>query len=950
MKKWFLFFLLFLLSLQIYAIERSNSEMRNVAISLLNKQNTRNVSYSDLKEFLSLSKLKVFGYEEGGFVVVTRDDRFDEVIGYSTDRFTDTIPCGLKWWFNSVDSIMVFLSKENTKKTRRQFVTRKTIRKSSISPMLTTKWGQQKPFNNNCNGKSAGCVAVAMAQVMNYYKYPSKGIGKHNNTSFEGHYYDWNSMEDEYIDNNYSDKSASAVATLISDCGQSIDTNYGYSSSSASCADVPAAFRNYFSYNDYTRHYSRDGKSKEFWMGMIYNELNSGRPVIYGGTSSQGGHAFVLHGYDSDGLLYVSWGWNGNYDGYYDIDLLNPDKYIFKKDQELIIVIPQSFPEVIAREINLQKGERLSSKITEAEKSVINSLKISGELNGEDILFLRNMVGFGKNENTYVDGNLTHLDMSEAQIIDSDISYFYRNQDYTLQKNNFPDYMFSGSLLNGGLSVVILPESITSIGRNAFFVCSNLINLVIPSNVSYIGRQAFQYCKHLKNIYVKNPTPPEIAENTFKEVFKSDCILTVPKGSKGLYKSANYWKQFNKIIEEGEQLENQTFEIVLNIGEGGNVIYNNKTLNTGSYAYEVKYNSQMNLTLCPDIWYDIKSITNTSKSVSIERDGNKINILGIDENVTINISFKKSDIAYSDGDENNSIKYKKIDDGNKVSLLSVAANVTDRVIIPSEVTIGSNLYKVTEISNSAFKECRLLKEIVLPQTIKTIGSNPFYGCTNLEYVLLLSDEVPTISKISNNPYIFVPEELYNNYINDEVWRDCFVIALTKSEISDFINNRIIPNFRKNLNDYLSCEVSEESWKWKNITCTLYNNSSESITITKIEIIDELTNRVLDKKEDEISSIWGGESKITTIQSGEKYSTTFNFIDIDTSPYIIWYYKYRNTTVMKSSADNSNTGIKSISDESATDKIFDIHGNILNSLHKGLNIITKDGKTKKVIVK
>lgn len=72
---------------------------------------------------------------------------------------------------------------------------------------------------------------------------------------------------------------------------------------------------------------------------MVYNELSNGRPILYGGADGQNGHAFVFEGYNTDGLVYVNWGWDGSSDGYYNMDLVNPSdtKYSFSEGQDMII-------------------------------------------------------------------------------------------------------------------------------------------------------------------------------------------------------------------------------------------------------------------------------------------------------------------------------------------------------------------------------------------------------------------------------------------------------------------------------------------------------------------------------------------------------------------------------------------------------------------------------------
>ena len=69
---------------------------------------------------------------------------------------------------------------------------------------------------------------------------------------------------------------------------------------------------------------NRIGYSINEWENMIYNELANNRPVVYGGQSDDGGHAFVCDGYDGNGMFHINWGWGGYGDDYFSLSVLNP--------------------------------------------------------------------------------------------------------------------------------------------------------------------------------------------------------------------------------------------------------------------------------------------------------------------------------------------------------------------------------------------------------------------------------------------------------------------------------------------------------------------------------------------------------------------------------------------------------------------------------------------------
>ncbi len=124
---------------------------------------------------------------DGGFVVVSGDDRTVPVWGYSTSGTFDyeTMPENVRCWFEYYQSQMQYL-REHPNVQARQPVTLA----SSVAPMLSTLWHQTYPYNLYCpiahdyinlvyyNDRACtGCVATALAQIMNYHKWPNVGKG-----------------------------------------------------------------------------------------------------------------------------------------------------------------------------------------------------------------------------------------------------------------------------------------------------------------------------------------------------------------------------------------------------------------------------------------------------------------------------------------------------------------------------------------------------------------------------------------------------------------------------------------------------------------------------------------------------------------------------------------------------------------------------------------------------
>lgn len=174
--------------------------------------------------------------------------------------------------------------------------------KTTNGPLLTTKWDQEKGFNELCPNKHpAGCAAIAMAQIMKFHKYPSS--------------FDWNSMPDDYA--------TYASQYLIADIGKTIGINYGSGGSEAKDYDIPNGFIAYGYQSSIKGHNSND---------VISEITKFKRPVCMTGVnpSTASGHAWVCDGVEqrnSKKEYYVEYVNNGKYDnfGYTLID--NPGSF-----------------------------------------------------------------------------------------------------------------------------------------------------------------------------------------------------------------------------------------------------------------------------------------------------------------------------------------------------------------------------------------------------------------------------------------------------------------------------------------------------------------------------------------------------------------------------------------------------------------------------------------------
>ena len=91
-------------------------------------------------------------------------------------------------------------------------------------------------------------------------------------------------------------------------CGVAAQMDYA-STSNTSCEELMQGMVEYLGYAPSAYVTFRSFYSSEEWMNLIKTELSAKRPVQYNGQDAvNGGHGFVIDGYDSDDLVHVNWG------------------------------------------------------------------------------------------------------------------------------------------------------------------------------------------------------------------------------------------------------------------------------------------------------------------------------------------------------------------------------------------------------------------------------------------------------------------------------------------------------------------------------------------------------------------------------------------------------------------------------------------------------------------
>lgn len=278
---------------------------------------------------------------DAGFLIMSAEDAVRPVLAYDFEHSLDLadLAPGLEtllaiYQQEIAAARRVQLSQSEKVKAEWEALRQPSLRgaKSTVvvAPLLRSAWNQDAYYNALCpqdenapggyDGRVPnGCVAVAMSQIIYYYRYPESGAGSHTNyteygafhVNFAQQHYHYEAMCDELSYYN------TEVAKLIFHCGTAVNMMYQSDGSGAYSGDVPGAMNTYFKYSPDAQHSSKHNYSDEEWHSMLMEDLQARRPVYYSGYGADGGHAFVCDGYNSDEYFHFNFGWGGSGNGYF---------------------------------------------------------------------------------------------------------------------------------------------------------------------------------------------------------------------------------------------------------------------------------------------------------------------------------------------------------------------------------------------------------------------------------------------------------------------------------------------------------------------------------------------------------------------------------------------------------------------------------------------------------
>ncbi len=342
----------------------------------------------------------VFSVLPKGFVIVSADNRAKPILGYSTEsNFTADLPEGLMTFFENYKAGFDQMMENDERQTAQAAADWKRLTETgrignakltrAVGPLCATIWNQTDLYNNMAPVDSSsqfgyhcksGCVANAMSQLMRYWEWPRHGEGSYSyacygyngtyygilEADFKNATYRYEQMPD-FLDFASPQSEVDAVALLESHAGISVDMMYGPSASGAYSYNVFEAFKNFFRYDMDMQFLSRDDYDGD-WVELLHENLDGGMPLYYASYGDVGGHAYVLDGYDANGLFHLNWGWQGFDNGYFDIDGFYLTFYSFPYGHQAIFNMHPDLeyeyvPKPVAN-LNASQGEGMTVNVS----------------------------------------------------------------------------------------------------------------------------------------------------------------------------------------------------------------------------------------------------------------------------------------------------------------------------------------------------------------------------------------------------------------------------------------------------------------------------------------------------------------------------------------------------------------------------------------------------------
>ena len=435
-----------------------------------------------------------------GFVIVSGDDRAEEILGYGSNQLDiNTMPRNMRAWLGTYKEQIEYLQAHEGMQVETPSMMAPSLRTASVAPLLTAMWDQESPYNNQCviNGTRCltGCPATSAAMVFYYWKYPdyptdpvpayrcnmSSGWSSNyvNVPELPSVTFDWDNMLDVYT-SGYTTQQGDAVATLMRYVGQAEHMEYGADGSGVD-ADSVVLIANAFKFFGYDEETVRAVKKTSAysggttlytdaeWAALIQEELSEDRPIVFCAVSGGwfgGGHAFNVDGYDATTNKYhINWGWSGSYNNYFALNAFNGGGSTYNQYQQMVIGIqpPLQIPRLKANKSELSmecyKNQTASGTFAITGRNLESNVRLT--LNDENGVFSidKNAITPDADNRVQQDINVTYAPQTEGSYTATIVISADGVDDVVITLNGHSDYELYRPVMQGPDMQSVTPTS-----------------------------------------------------------------------------------------------------------------------------------------------------------------------------------------------------------------------------------------------------------------------------------------------------------------------------------------------------------------------------------------------------------------------------------------------------------------------------------------------------------
>jgi hypothetical protein len=426
----------------------------------------------------------------------------------------------------------------------------------------------------------------------------------------------------------------------------------------------------------------------------------------------------------------------------------------------LLIFLVSVINAQVSKTIHVTTTGTLTNLLTPNEKATVTNLTVTGNIDTRDVKCMRDDIKL-----------LAVLDVSSVQI------QYYKgtagtiSKDTIYQANEMPQYSFYNRITytsKESLKTITLPNTITSIGSNAFHSCYNLTNIIIPNSVVSIGNFAFAYCGKIGEVTITSSVSSigddafsgcygltslnimngvtSIGSNAFKNCVNLTSI-TIPSSVISIGSNAfRFSRGLTKIIVDAD---NSNYSSV------GGVLFNKDQTTLIYYPYNQPLRYYTIPGTVTSIGNNAFEMCSVLTSITIPNTVKTIGEYAFSWSGLTSVTIPNSVTSIAENTFLGCHSLTSLTMGSGVTSIGFNSfggcdGLTGNLSIPNSVTsIGENAFSsctgltgitlsnsVTSIGNDAFWGCSGLTEITIPNSMTSIGAGVFESCSGLTKITI----------------------------------------------------------------------------------------------------------------------------------------------------------------------------------------------------------------------